>query len=109
MPAVEIADSIVQSGRETLEKVGGSESHEISYANRKVQAIMVVNSTKKWGAEVFNILLIFESIKLIKIQVVYGDTDSMFMFVITVICRHRKAHCIGVDTCRAKQRKKPFK
>ncbi|RXW22945.1 hypothetical protein EST38_g2912 [Candolleomyces aberdarensis] len=47
MPAVEIADSIVQSGRETLEK-----------------AIMLVNSTKKWGA-----------------QVVYGDTDSMFIYL----------------------------
>lgn len=45
MPAVEIADSIVQSGRETLEK-----------------AITVINSTKKWGA-----------------QVVYGDTDSVFV------------------------------
>jgi len=47
MPAVEIADSIVQAGRETLEK-----------------AIMLVNSTEKWGA-----------------TVVYGDTDSMFMCV----------------------------
>ncbi|KAJ6519827.1 hypothetical protein C8R45DRAFT_807737 [Mycena sanguinolenta] len=51
MPAVEIADrrfySIVQSGRETLEK-----------------AIMVINSTEKWGA-----------------QVVYGDTDSVFVQV----------------------------
>ncbi|TFK30449.1 hypothetical protein FA15DRAFT_607802 [Coprinopsis marcescibilis] len=47
MPAVEIADSIVQSGRETLEK-----------------AIMLVNNTKKWGA-----------------QVVYGDTDSMFIYL----------------------------
>ncbi|KAF9076289.1 hypothetical protein BDP27DRAFT_1389695 [Rhodocollybia butyracea] len=35
MPAVEIADSIVQSGRETLEK-----------------AITLINETKKWGAEV---------------------------------------------------------
>ncbi|KAI0669901.1 hypothetical protein C8Q78DRAFT_976102 [Trametes maxima] len=35
MPAVEIADSIVQSGRETLEK-----------------AIRVINSTTKWGARV---------------------------------------------------------
>ncbi|KAK0448381.1 uncharacterized protein EV420DRAFT_1751017 [Desarmillaria tabescens] len=45
MPAVEIADSIVQSGRETLEK-----------------AIMLIDSTPKWGA-----------------KVVYGDTDSVFM------------------------------
>ncbi|THV04942.1 hypothetical protein K435DRAFT_961659 [Dendrothele bispora CBS 962.96] len=35
MPAIEIADSIVQSGRETLEK-----------------AINLINDTKKWGAEV---------------------------------------------------------
>ncbi|KAJ7254103.1 hypothetical protein B0H12DRAFT_1115984 [Mycena haematopus] len=35
MPAVEIADSIVQSGRETLEK-----------------AIMTINSREKWGAKV---------------------------------------------------------
>ncbi|KAG6813782.1 hypothetical protein H0H92_007194 [Tricholoma furcatifolium] len=47
MPAVEIADSIVQSGRETLEK-----------------AIMLINSTKKWGGEV-----------------VYGDTDSVFVYL----------------------------
>ncbi|RDB28579.1 DNA polymerase zeta catalytic subunit [Hypsizygus marmoreus] len=47
MPAVEIADSIVQSGRETLEK-----------------AIMLINATKKWGAEV-----------------VYGDTDSIFIYL----------------------------
>ncbi|KAH9937686.1 uncharacterized protein B0H18DRAFT_1081794 [Fomitopsis serialis] len=47
MPAVEIADSIVQSGRETLEK-----------------AIRVINSTKKWGA-----------------RVVYGDTDSVFVYL----------------------------
>ncbi|KAK0210432.1 hypothetical protein DFS33DRAFT_1458357 [Desarmillaria ectypa] len=47
MPAVEIADSIVQSGRETLEK-----------------AIMLINSTPKWGA-----------------KVVYGDTDSVFIYL----------------------------
>ncbi|GBE80756.1 DNA polymerase zeta catalytic subunit [Sparassis crispa] len=47
MPAVEIADSIVQSGRETLEK-----------------AIRVIDSTKKWGA-----------------KVVYGDTDSVFIYL----------------------------
>lgn len=35
MPAVEIADSIVQSGRETLEK-----------------AITLIGETKRWGAEV---------------------------------------------------------
>ncbi|SJL04429.1 related to DNA polymerase zeta, catalytic subunit [Armillaria ostoyae] len=47
MPAVEIADSIVQSGRETLEK-----------------AIMLIDSTPKWGA-----------------KVVYGDTDSVFIYL----------------------------
>ncbi|KAF8909030.1 hypothetical protein CPB84DRAFT_1813269 [Gymnopilus junonius] len=47
MPAVEIADSIVQSGRETLEK-----------------AIDVIDSTVKWGA-----------------KVVYGDTDSVFVYL----------------------------
>ncbi|KAJ7597046.1 hypothetical protein C8J56DRAFT_919017 [Mycena floridula] len=47
MPAVEIADSIVQTGRETLEK-----------------AIVTINSTEKWGAEV-----------------VYGDTDSVFIYL----------------------------
>ncbi|KAL4069612.1 hypothetical protein V8B97DRAFT_2024397 [Scleroderma yunnanense] len=47
MPAVEIADSIVQSGRETLEK-----------------AINIIDATDKWGA-----------------QVVYGDTDSLFIYL----------------------------
>ncbi|KAI0801265.1 hypothetical protein C8Q74DRAFT_1314513 [Fomes fomentarius] len=47
MPAVEIADSIVQSGRETLEK-----------------AIRIIKSNKKWGA-----------------KVVYGDTDSLFIYL----------------------------
>ncbi|GJJ09693.1 hypothetical protein Clacol_003917 [Clathrus columnatus] len=47
MPAVEIADAIVQSGRETLEK-----------------AIDLIESTEKWGA-----------------KVVYGDTDSLFIYL----------------------------
>lgn len=47
MPAVEIADSIVQTGRETLEK-----------------AITYIESTSKWGA-----------------RVVYGDTDSLFIYL----------------------------
>ncbi|KAL7749691.1 DNA polymerase zeta [Sorochytrium milnesiophthora] len=47
MPCVEIADSIVQTGRETLEK-----------------AINLINSTERWGA-----------------KVVYGDTDSVFVYV----------------------------
>ncbi|GAA6006501.1 hypothetical protein JCM10207_004954 [Rhodosporidiobolus poonsookiae] len=47
MPAVEIADAIVQTGRETLEK-----AREIVHAN------------KAWGA-----------------KVVYGDTDSLFIYL----------------------------
>ncbi|KAJ5572550.1 hypothetical protein N7450_009534 [Penicillium hetheringtonii] len=47
MPCSEIADSIVQSGRETLEK-----------------AIAFIHSIKRWGAEV-----------------VYGDTDSLFVYL----------------------------
>ncbi|PYH98794.1 DNA polymerase zeta catalytic subunit [Aspergillus ellipticus CBS 707.79] len=47
MPCSEIADSIVQSGRETLEK-----------------AIAFIHSVERWGAEV-----------------VYGDTDSLFVYV----------------------------
>lgn len=45
MPCSEIADSIVQTGRETLER-----------------AIALIHSVKRWGAEV-----------------VYGDTDSLFV------------------------------
>ncbi|OCL14889.1 hypothetical protein AOQ84DRAFT_370879 [Glonium stellatum] len=45
MPCSEIADSIVQTGRETLEK-----------------AIALIHSREQWGAEV-----------------VYGDTDSLFI------------------------------
>ena len=47
MPCSEIADSIVQTGRETLEKT-----------------IALIHSVKKWGAEV-----------------VYGDTDSLFVYL----------------------------
>ena len=47
MPCSEIADSIVQTGRETLEK-----------------AIALIHSVKRWGAEV-----------------VYGDTDSLFVYL----------------------------
>ncbi|KAI9749651.1 MAG: hypothetical protein M4579_006791 [Chaenotheca gracillima] len=47
MPCSEIADSIVQTGRETLEK-----------------AIALIHSEKRWGAEV-----------------VYGDTDSLFVYL----------------------------
>jgi DNA polymerase zeta len=47
MPCSEIADSIVQTGRETLEK-----------------AIALIHSVKRWGADV-----------------VYGDTDSLFVYL----------------------------
>src|SRR5947207_11241212 len=47
MPCSEIADSIVQSARETLER-----------------AIAIIHSVEKWGAEV-----------------VYGDTDSLFVLL----------------------------
>jgi DNA polymerase zeta len=47
MPCAEIADSIVQTGRETLEK-----------------AIALIHSQGKWDAEV-----------------VYGDTDSLFVYL----------------------------
>ncbi|KAI1005568.1 DNA polymerase zeta catalytic subunit [Podosphaera aphanis] len=47
MPCAEIADSIVQTGRETLER-----------------AIALIHSVKKWNAEV-----------------VYGDTDSLFVYL----------------------------
>jgi DNA polymerase zeta len=47
MPCSEIADSIVQTARETLER-----------------AIALIHSVKRWGAEV-----------------VYGDTDSLFIYL----------------------------
>ncbi|CAK9831820.1 DNA polymerase zeta catalytic subunit [Anthophora retusa] len=47
MPCIEVGDSVVSKGRETLER-----------------AIKMVESTPKWGA-----------------QVVYGDTDSLFILL----------------------------
>ncbi|KAM0793277.1 hypothetical protein ACM66B_000738 [Microbotryomycetes sp. NB124-2] len=47
MPCVEIADAIVQTGRETLEK-----------------ALRTIHEKKEWGA-----------------RVVYGDTDSLFIYL----------------------------
>ena len=67
MPAVEIADSIVQSGRETLEKVSVGLARcfcvpsQLSSCN---QAIQYIDSNEKWGA-----------------RVVYGDTDSLFVYL----------------------------
>jgi len=53
MPAVEIADSIVQSGRETLEKVRPQLSSDESHTNG-LQAIDTINGNLKWGAKVYN-------------------------------------------------------
>lgn len=65
MPAVEIADSIVQSGRETLEKVGRRWYQACnSVLKCDPQAIRIIDSTSKWGA-----------------KVVYGDTDSLFIYL----------------------------
>ena len=64
MPAVEIADAIVQSGRETLEKVDVPIYLDIASPLTYEQAIRVIDSTKKWGA-----------------KVVYGDTDSLFVYL----------------------------
>lgn len=64
MPAVEIADSIVQSGRETLEKVCRCRHVTMVLLIKVRKAIRVINSTKRWGA-----------------KVVYGDTDSLFIYL----------------------------
>jgi DNA polymerase zeta len=63
MPLVEIADSIVQSGRETLEKV----TMLLSQREGDIylwKAVNLVETTSKWGA-----------------RVVYGDTDSLFIYL----------------------------
>jgi DNA polymerase zeta len=67
MPAVEIADSIVQSGRETLEKVNLSQGAMYTSQTDNIvdQAIKLIHSTPKWGA-----------------KVVYGDTDSLFIYLV---------------------------
>ena len=64
MPAVEIADSIVQSGRETLEKVQNILFKDHCVLTFVMQAIRVIDSTAKWNA-----------------KVVYGDTDSVFVYL----------------------------
>ena len=59
MPCIEVADSIVQTGRETLEKVG--RRHNYSTVT-DTQAQELIHSRPEWAA-----------------QVVYGDTDSLFV------------------------------
>jgi DNA polymerase zeta len=59
MPCAEIADSIVQTGRETLEKVFSR-----LFVFEFTKAIEVIHSKSEWGAEV-----------------VYGDTDSLFVYL----------------------------
>ena len=53
MPAVEIADSIVQSGRETLEKVRDLNCFFFELHTNGLQAIDVINGNRKWGAKVY--------------------------------------------------------
>ncbi len=65
MPAVEIADAIVQSGRETLEKASRLQLRAYTtFSHPRYQAIRVIDSTQRWGA-----------------KVVYGDTDSLFIYL----------------------------
>ena len=55
MPAVEIADSIVQSGRETLEKVRDLNLSFFFFElhTNGLQAIDVIDGNRKWGAKVY--------------------------------------------------------
>lgn len=66
MPAVEIADAIVQTGRETLERAGLSLSPLAAalLSVRYPQAKETIESVPDWGA-----------------KVVYGDTDSLFIYL----------------------------
>lgn len=60
MPCIEVADSIVQTGRETLEKV--SDGKPLGHRMLTLQAQELIHSRPDWNA-----------------QVVYGDTDSLFV------------------------------
>lgn len=64
MPAVEIADSIVQTGRETLTKVSRKHLPAPSLFLTERQAIDFINANTKWGG-----------------TAVYGDTDSVFVYL----------------------------
>ena len=67
MPLVDLADAIVSSGRDTLQR-----------------AIDLVNSNAEWRAKVglpTNACHLpnFRGLQMSLLQVVYGDTDSMFV------------------------------
>jgi hypothetical protein len=72
MPHIQVADAIVQYGRESLEKASSNFVLFILYpnaalmtdprCNNSVQAINLIHSTDRWRA-----------------RVVYGDTDSLFI------------------------------
>lgn len=80
MPAVEIADSIVQSGRETLEKVRDFNYIYFELHTNGLQAIDVIDGNRKWGAKVYKIYPVITTFNLtVTKKVVYGDTDSVFV------------------------------
>jgi DNA polymerase zeta len=87
MPCVEIADDIVQTGRETLEKVGAASPPRPGFiwltliAN---QAIQFIESQHHWGARVSlksNCRAVRLWLTSQPLQVIYGDTDSLFVLL----------------------------